>query len=196
MEILEPIRKRRSVRAFQNTPIDQDLIDRMLESARLAPSGNNSQPWHFILITSKSGRLEIARACHNQIWMAQAPLLIACVADRGARSKVSPGGEAGRGEGGALPVREDSPDPLLKKVIRDTAIAVDHLVLQAESMGLGTCWIAWFKQDDLRPLLKIPADKYVVAVVCVGIAAGRPKPVPRKPRRDMVHYEAWGRQKT
>ncbi len=113
--------------------------------------------------------------------MLQAPLLIVCVADMASRVEDS----------GDLVLKEDSPQRALKSIIRDTAIAVEHMVLQAESMGLSTCWVAYFDQDEIRPALNIPSDKYVVAVLVVGYGEEEPPARPRKPLADMVHFEMW-----
>ncbi len=118
--------------------------------------------------------------------MLQAPLLIVCVADIASRLTVS----------SVLVLKEDSPQRALKSIIRDTAIAVEHMVLQAESMGLSTCWVAYFDQDEIRPVLGIPSDKYVVAVLVVGYGEEEPPARPRRPLGDMVHFEMWGGQGT
>jgi nitroreductase len=71
------------------------------------------------------------------------------------------------------------------------AIAVEHLVLEATSLGLGTCWVAWFTQQEIRPVLGVPEDKYVVAVVTVGHPAESPAPRARRPLGGMVRAEHW-----
>ena len=182
MEILQPILTRRSIRKYRDTPVEDDKIQAMLVSARLAPSGNNSQPWNFIIAKSEATRKKIAEACYNQTWMTQAPVFIVCVADIRTRIK----GQV------AFEVDDQSPEPALKKIIRDTAIAVEHLVLQAEALGLATCWVGYFDQQDIRPLLNIPSDLYVLAVIPVGYADEHPSARPRKALEDIVYYETWG----
>ena len=86
---------------------------------------------------------------------------------------------------------ENSSLPELKQIIRDTAIAIEHILLEAESIGLSSCWTAWFAQDDIRPLLKIPSDKYVVGVITVGYSDENRKSTPRKPLDSMIRYEKW-----
>jgi nitroreductase len=68
---------------------------------------------------------------------------------------------------------------------------VEHIVLEAESEGLGTCWTAWFEQKEIRPLLNLPEDKYVCCVLTVGYPDERPEPRPRKEQRDLVRFETW-----
>ena len=88
-------------------------------------------------------------------------------------------------------VLDNSPEIDLKKVIRDTAIAVEHIVLSASDKGLGTCWVAWLEQKDIRPVLNIPDDKYVVCILTIGYPAETPEKRPRKKLDDFLHYEMW-----
>lgn len=110
-----------------------------------------------------------------------APVFIACVADIRSRIK----------EDIELLLNENSPQQELKQIIRDTSIAVEHLVLSAENLGLGTCWIAWFTQEEVRPILNIPSDKYVVSIITLGYPNESPKTRPRKKLQDIIHYEQW-----
>lgn len=104
-----------------------------------------------------------------------------CVADL--RSKIS--------EDIQLIIDEDSPENELKQIIRDTAIAVEHVVLQAENLGLGACWVAWFTQEEIRPALNIPSDKYVLCILTLGYPAERPEQRPRKKLENIFHNEVW-----
>ena len=186
MEILKEILSRRSIRRYKSNPVDNEKIRIMLESARLAPSGNNSQPWNFIMVRSEEKRKQIVEACKNQRWMLQAPVFLVCVAD--IRAKIFGSDH--------MVIDEKSPQVELKQVIRDTGIAVEHLVLQAEALGLSTCWVAFFEQKDIRPVLNVPADKYVVAVITVGYADESPPPRPRRPLDEIIHFETWGQTGT
>ncbi len=192
-EILNCILKRRSIRKYKDIPVEDEKIEAILEAARLAPSGDNSQPWNFIVIKSEEARQKITETCHNQKWMMQAPVFIACVADMKARLRDLRRKNKELKDTSHLDLRENNPLPELKLIIRDTTIAIDHLVLQAQSMGLGTCWIAWFEQENIKPVLNVPQDKYVVAIICVGYANQRPQKRPRKPLENKVHYESWGK---
>jgi nitroreductase len=125
--------------------------------------------------------------------MTQSPVFIVCVADMSVRLKELREKDPTIKDTSHLDVQEESPQQELKMIIRDTTIAIDHLILQAEFMGLGTCWIAWLEQKSIRPVLNIPTDKYVVAVITVGYANEHPKPRQRKPLEDMIHYESWGK---
>ncbi len=186
MDILKPILTRRSVRKYTTDPVNDEQVLILLESARLAPSGTNRQPWQFIVVRSGDLKRQIVEVSNNQTWMLNAPVFIVCVADPVPRLKGQP----------SFDIDDNSSEPVVKKVIRDTAIAVENLVLQAESMGLATCWVAWFSQEDIRPILKVPADKYVLAIIPVGFADEQPTARPRRPLHEMVHYDTWGNMRT
>lgn len=184
MKLLEPIVTRRSIRKYKDEPVSDEQVELLLEAARLAPSGSNTQPWKFIVVRSDDMRRTIAKISHDQQWMTQAPVFLVCVADLRVRIK----------EGELPSIDEGSPLPEVKLILRDATICVDHLVLQAEYMGLGTCWVAWFKNEDIRPILDIPENQYVVAVITVGVPDQNPKSRPRKDFDSMVFKEKWGQR--
>ncbi|MBN2899638.1 MAG: nitroreductase family protein [Clostridia bacterium] len=178
---MKEIDSRRSVRKYQVKPIEKEKLDQILESARLAPSGSNTQPWHFIIVESEEMKEKLAAADHNQHWMTTAPLFIVCVAD--SRSRLP--------ETEHVVLDEHSPEPELKQIIRDTAIAIEHILLEAEHLGLATCWTAWFEQKDVRPILGIPEDKYVCGIITLGYGDETPNQRPRRALSEMVRYEKW-----
>ncbi|KGO15126.1 nitroreductase family protein [Clostridium botulinum] len=177
----EEMRSRRSIRKYMNKSVEDEKIIQIIESARIAPSGSNTQPWHFIVVKSDIIREKLAKVSHNQEWMMAAPVFIVCVAD--IRSRIKGDVE--------LSLNENSPQQELKQIIRDTSIAVEHLVLSAENLGLGTCWVAWFTQEEIRPILNIPSDKYVVSIITIGYPNESSKARPRKKLQDIIHYEQW-----
>ena len=178
--LLEIIKNRRSIRKYQNKEINELLLLKLLESARLAPSGSNTQPWHFIIIRDYNKKKEIVENSNNQNWMLTAPVFIVCVADISSTPNDS-----------INEISEESPDEEIKQIIRDTSIAIEHIVLQATHEGLGTCWVSWFQQKNIRPLLNIPNDKYVVCVLTLGFPAEKPKERPRKNIEQIIHYNNW-----
>ncbi len=178
---MKVIEERRSIRKYMDKPISGQQVMQVLESARLAPSGSNTQPWRFIIVKSEDMRGKLATAAHNQQWMTTAPVHIVVVADVQCRLEDS----------GDLVLDEFSSQMELKQIIRDTSVAIDHMLLEAQDMGLGTCWIAWFMQDDIRPHLDIPKDKYVMGIVTLGYANEAPGPRPRKELEDLIRYEKW-----
>ncbi|WP_027701839.1 nitroreductase family protein [Metaclostridioides mangenotii] len=178
---MKEIENRRSIRKYKDQAVEQDKIQRILETAILAPSGSNTQPWNFIVVTSKKTKEKLAEADHNQLWMAKAPIMIVCVADINSRITDTTD----------IYLDELSPEFELKQIIRDTSIAIEHMVLQAEHLGLGTCWTAWFTQDEVRPILNIPNDKFVVCILTIGYADEKPTQRSRKSLDKIVRYEKW-----
>lgn len=177
----EVMESRRSIRKYANRPVEEEKVSRLLESARIAPSGSNTQPWRFIVVRDDEMRKKIAEVSHKQSWMMDAPVHIVCIADVRARLD----------ETIEIKVHEESHEFEVKQIIRDTAIAVEHMVLEAENQGLGTCWVAWFTQQEFRPILGIPDDKFVLCVLTVGYASEAPTPRPRKSIEEIVRYERW-----
>ncbi|QAA32946.1 nitroreductase family protein [Clostridium manihotivorum] len=177
--MIKEIETRRSIRKYIDKPVENEKITEILESARLAPSGNNTQPWHYIVVKSEEMRQKITEASHNQKWMLTAPVFIVCVADVRCRIKEE------------VIINDNSPEDEVKRIIRDTAISAGYMLLQANNLGLGVCWVAEFTQEEIRPVLNIPSDKYVIGVITVGYPNENPKARPRKALQDMVHNEIW-----
>lgn len=184
---LELVARRRSVRKYLADDIDPEVLSRILEAGRLAPSGNNSQPWRFIVVKDSKVKERLYEVAGKQDWIKQAPVVIAVVGDVTAKIKSK----------SFVRDKVFIEDPKLRetllKTVRDATIAVDHIVLAATDEGLGTCWIALFEQNDIRPVLGVPESCYVVAIVTVGKSAEMPKAKPRHKLGDIVFEEKFGR---
>lgn len=166
MEFSELIRKRYSVRAYKPDPVEEEKLTAVLEAARLAPTASNRQPFQLIVIHTK-GREEDLRRIYQREWFVQAPLIIcAC----GLRSEVWKG-EHGRDYLGV-----------------DVAIVMDHLILAATDLGLGTCWIGAFDADAACEILDLPEDAEPIIFTPLGYPADSPKPRERKPLNELVRY--------
>ena len=151
MTVLEAIKLRRSVRAYSPRPIPDDLMQRMRDALRYAPSACNIQPWRFILVTDPGLRRQLARAAREQMWMADAPVtIVACGYPKLAYPRMG-------GRYSSLDI--------------DIAIALDHLTLAAVAEGLGTCWIGAFFEDQVKAILGVPDDVRVVAMIPLGYPA-------------------------
>jgi len=179
--MIKEILTRKSTRKYKDTPVEDGKIIQLIESARLAPSGSNTQPWNFVIVRSEDTKAKIADVNHKQTWMKSAPVFLVCVADIRCRIK----------DDTQVSLDEESSLPELKQIIRDTAISIEHILLEAEHMGLSSCWTAYFKQKDIRPILGIPGDKYVVGVLTIGYSDGSGKSAPRRPLESMIRYEQW-----
>jgi len=179
--MIKEIATRKSTRKYNEKSVEDKEIIQLIKSARLAPSGSNTQPWNFVIVRSEETKAKIAVANNNQEWMKDAPVFIVCVADIRCRIK----------EDRVIHLDENSDLPELKQIIRDTAIAIEHILLEAENIGLSSCWTAWYYQKNIRPIMNIPDDKYVVGIITIGYSEGSGKSVPRKPLESMIRYEKW-----
>lgn len=179
--MMKEIENRRSVRKYSDKMVEKEKLMQVLESARLAPSGNNTQPWNFIIVESKEMKEKIVSVDHDQKWMMTAPVFIVCVADICCRMEPKPD----------MYIDENSPEPEVKQIIRDTTAAIEHILLEAVSLGLSTCWTGWYDQKDMRAVLNIPNDKYVCGVITIGYGDESPAQRPRRNLEDMIRYEKW-----
>jgi nitroreductase len=141
VDVFDAIRQRKSVRSYAHTPVSEEVLVRILEAARLAPSAINIQPWHFVVVKDQEKRARIARECRYGKFITESPVLIVGCGNK----KASP-----------------------KWHVVDTTIALEHLVLAATASGLGTCWIGSFDNDDLREMLMLPEEYDIVALIALG----------------------------
>lgn len=179
--MIKSIQHRRSIRKYASRLVEPEKLQSVLEAGRLAPSGNNKQPWSFIVVQSEQNRQAVMEASHRQVWMMTAPVFIVSVADMAERA----------GTDLSVCLDEESPHWELKRAIRDTAIATENMLLEADAQGLGTCWVGFFTQAEIRPVLGIPDDKFVLGVITLGYPSEQPAARPRKPLSDVVRYEHW-----
>jgi len=206
MDVREAIQKRRSIRRFKTDPVSDDLIQQLLESARLAPSGSNTQPWRFIVVKDAETRKKLQAASYNQRHVGQAPVIIACCADIKAFGEF-PERIDELIAVGALPAKtREVFVPSLKKggmsadikwhlliaATGNTDIAIEHMVLQAVELGLGTCWVRWFDDNKVKEILEIPKSIEIIALLPVGYPAEEPPQRPRFGIEKMVYYEKYG----
>ena len=161
MDFYEVIRTRRSIRSFRPDPIPDEVLRRVLDAARIAPSGSNRQPWKFILVRDEGLKGELVPLAGGQKFIAEAPIVVvACGID----IRHNRGGYMGD-----------------MSMLVDVAIAFDHLTLAARAEGLGTCWIGSFDNNGIKDLMRIPLEANVVALTPLGYPRGGfSEPGPRK----------------
>ncbi|SYZ73358.1 Nitroreductase [Candidatus Zixiibacteriota bacterium] len=170
MEFFEVIKKRRSIRAYKvGKVIPDEILFRILESARLAPSASNLQPWKFIIIRDSRLKTDIAKLCKGRMWIADASAVIAGVATR-PDYRMGSGQEAFR---------------------IDIATAFAHMTLTANNESLGCCWIGSFSADECKKLLGIPDQYPLVGFLTVGYPDEIPGPKERKSMEEIVCYDRW-----
>ncbi len=169
MNIEEAIRTRRSIRAYEDKPLEDEKLQAVLEAARLAPSAKNDQDCKFLVVRDAATRAKLVDACKGQRFVAQASAVIAGCSLEPERT-MSSGLRSG---------------PI------DLAIAIDHMTLRARELGLGTCWIGAFDQDQAKKILGIPEGVQIVQFMVLGYPSEDPKPRHRKPLDEIVCYEQW-----
>lgn len=170
MTVMEAIRLRKSVRAFLDRPVEEEKLRAVLEAARLAPSASNRQEWRFVVVRDPETRKKLVPAARDQAFVGEAPVVIVCCAET----------DNHRMTCGQLcyPI--------------DVAIAIDHMTLAAVELGLGTCWIGAFYEDQVKKILGIPDSIRVVELLPLGYPADpSPKEKVRKPLEQLVHWERW-----
>jgi len=168
MDVLQAIRDRYSCRAYQDRPVEEDKLRRVLEAARLAPSARNFQDWRFVVVTDAEKRAKLGVAANNQKFVAMAPVVIvACSVNDHVMRCGQPVG------------------PI------DVAIALEHIALQAAAEGLGTCWIGSFYPDQVRPILGIPDGVAVIELMTLGYPADSRRDPKRESLQAIVSWDAW-----
>ena len=178
----EAIKVRRSIRKFIHDDVPDEMIEQILEAARLAPSAANRQPWSFSVVRDKEVRKEIRRICWNQPLIEEAPVVIVCFADLEQYFQVRHYAfryDKYLGSSDTSLISEK-----LNFAISNTYIAVEHLVLMATALGLGTCWVGGFDDaSEFNRLFGLADNMIPVVVIPVGYPAEDIPP--QRPRREM-----------
>lgn len=174
MDVFEALQKRRSVRSYQTKPVPKELIEKLLDAARISPSAKNLQPWHFIVVTETKTRNALSKGMFAH-FVKDAPVVIALCGDEQA-----------------------SPDWYMV----DVSLAGENMVLAATAEGLGTCWVGSFDEADVKTVLKLPVHFRVIALLAVGYPKEKLDLTAklnhlirrRKTLPDIVSWEIYGKQ--
>ena len=169
MEVSEAIRKRQSIRAYEDKPVPEEKLNRVLEAARLAPSANNRQNWKFVVVKDAQRRRELGMAASRQSFVGEAPVIIAAVAT----------------EPKGIMTCE------VPRYAVDLAIAVEHIALAAIVEGLGTCWIGSFSQKKVKEILGVPEKYQVVTLLPLGSPRREGGTKVRESLQEIVCYETF-----
>ena len=169
MELYDAINNRFSVRLYEDRPVEEEKLQRVLAAAQAAPTARNRQQWKLIVVRDAQTRLALSEAA-GQVFIGKAPVVLAVVG-------LTPGEAMFCG----IPT-----DPV------DCAIVLDHIALGAVAEGLGSCWIGHFDQDECRAILKVPATARIVELMPLGYpAAAAPATKRLKALTDLVAYETF-----
>lgn len=158
-ELLEVIYQRRSIRKYEKKPIPEEILKAILEAGRLAPTAKNLQPWHFIVVRDPEIKRKLIFTDWNNFIEEASTVIVGC-------------GETDK-----------------KWAVVDVAIALQNMVIAAEALGLGSCWIGAFEEEEVKRVLEVPNHLKVVAMVTIGYPAERPEPPPKKKLEEIVHFE-------
>ncbi|NIM96338.1 MAG: nitroreductase [Anaerolineales bacterium] len=169
MDFMSLIETRYSVRGYRQDTVEEEKLNLVLEAARLAPTAANRQPFRIIVMNTEGREEELKRIYHRE-WFRQAPYVI-CVC--GVHE------EAWIGEDG------------ISYLHVDVAIVMDHLILAATELGLGTCWIGAFRKDVAREVLGLPEGVDPIVMTPLGYPSDEPEPKERRSLSELVYYEHW-----
>jgi len=156
MALLDLVKHRKSIRDFLDVPVEREKIMMCLEAARLAPSACNSQPWKFIVVDDRQLKNKLCHAAFSGIYLVNsfckmAPVIVVVVSEKSKFLARISGMFRGT-----------------KYYLIDIGIAIEHFVLQAEDLGLGTCWIGWFNEQAVKPILNVPPHKKIDILIALG----------------------------
>lgn len=175
MELYETLESRRSVRKYKTDQVSEDVLKKILEAARIAPSWSNLQCWRFIVVRDPEAKKELAASMpdNNPAKKAvgeTAPVVVVLCADPK---------ESGD---------QDGKDYYLL----DAGLAMQQMMLAAHAEGLGTCWVAWFDEAKAREVCSVPDDYRVVGLTPLGHPEKQPSARPRKEFEEIIFNEKWG----
>jgi len=161
MSLVDVILSRRSIRRYEPKEIPKDVLNKILEAGRQAPSAANRQPWHFIVLTDYELKKQLSKWIFTRHVKNSAVTIVGCAKTGLIDRKLS---------------------------VIDTSIALQNMVIAAWSMGIGSCWIGGFKEEKVKQLLNIPDKWKVVALISFGYPTEKPHAKRRKSIEKIVSY--------
>ncbi|MEW6203316.1 MAG: nitroreductase family protein [bacterium] len=220
MKNLDVIQRWRSIRRYRDEAVPDDVVHAVLDAGRRAPSWENVQPWHFIAVTDAVVKGKLQELARGQKHVGRAPVVIACCGDIGAWEKrrnrevlmelIEAGVMKATEEvvdnvllkDPMFCVAENGPAIVLARTMEQLAIAYTFIALEAVNQGLGVCMVGAFGNDvtrgqeelyhEVRQLLKLPDDHYLLALLTMGYPAEEPSARPRKPMEKIASREVYG----
>ncbi|MGQ9524284.1 MAG: nitroreductase family protein [Armatimonadota bacterium] len=173
MELFEVFSVRRSVRAYQPRPVEEDKLVRILEAANSAPSAGNRQAYGIVVVRDPDARRRLMDAAWGQEFIAQAPVALVFCADPTRNSD-----RYGR-RGESL------------YALQDATIACTYAMLAATNLGLATVWVGAFSDDMVAQVVGVVPPVRPVAILPIGYPAESPGAAPRRDLSDLVKQERW-----
>ena len=171
MDFSEVIKTRRSIRTYKKQDLPQETVEKLLEAARWAPSAGNVQPWEFVVASSLHVKRNISLAAYSQRALEEASIVIVvCVDEKKAEQAYGARGKT-------------------LYCIQDTAAAIENILLTAASLGLGSCWMGAFKEEEIRKVINAPMHVKPIALIPIGYPDESPPPRERRSLSEIVHKE-------
>jgi nitroreductase len=164
MDVFEAVRTILAVRRYQDRPVPEDVLHRIVEAGRLTASSMNMQPWHFIVVQDRDTLRRLGALAPTGPYIAQAPLAIVVAIDK------------------------------TRFAVSDASRAIQSMLLTAWAEGVGSNWVGFGGLEDVKALLNIPAELDLLAILPFGYpvdAVGRGKKQ-RKPLGEVAHRERYG----
>ena len=164
MEVFDAVRTVMAVRGYKEKPVPRDIVRRIVEAGRLTGSSMNGQPWHFVVVENRDALRQLGRLARSGPYIAQAPLAVVVAIEK------------------------------TRYAVSDATRAIQSMILTAWSEGVGSNWVGFLGLTEVKPLLGIPDDLDVLAILPFGFPAqalgrGRKR---RKPLSEVAHRERFG----
>jgi len=165
MTCVGKVLNRRSIRRFKDEPVSEEVINRILEAGRRAPTATNQQPWHFVVARDYAEKEACTYGGFNR-FVNEAPFVV-------------------------VGLYRKSEVIIEKLSLMDVTIALQNMVVAGWVQGVGSCWMGAFDESKLRDALNLPADSRIVGAVAFGIPDENPSQTPKKPWSEIVHFDKW-----
>ena len=189
LKTVEAIERRRSIRKYKPDHVSDDILKSLLESARMAPSGCNAQPWRFKVVRDKETKRKLAQAAFDQPFIAEAPVVLVCCADIRGYLEGTVSGIEDLGRTGAVEKRVAGiilqkvemmkavpAEQIAPRIACNVVIAVEHIVLRALDFGLGSCWVRLLDEQAIQSIFGWDQYIHVVCLLPLGYPAEEPEP--------------------
>ena len=176
MELLDVLRQRRSIRKYLPQEVEWWKIAEVLDAGRYAPSAGNLQNWNFIVIEDLEKKKTIAEFSLKQYWMVESTLLVVCSSMETLTQYYGVRGE-------------------MLYSIQNCAACIQNLLLRAQDLRLGSCWVSAFDEDAVKRLLAIPENMRVQAILTLGYADEKAEMPPKYALHDLCSFEEFGLKK-
>lgn len=173
MELKEILVKRKSIRKYKSKKITDNKVSLLLGAAMLAPSAGNIQNCRFIIVDDKNKKDDIAKACMNQTWMAEAPIHIIICSDNS-------------------DLKSFFGKYYKNYSLQNSSAAMENILLKATELKLGSCWVSAFSESNVKRILQIPDEIEVHGIITVGYPNEKPLRKLKSRLKNIVFFNKYG----